>query len=272
LQRLHQDATSDVTSAVASESVKLPACPGRRTAERVMDSFESDREASLVLQGYSALRTRIVRAEYPPGMRLKLEALQQSLGVSSSPLREALNRLVAEGLVEAEEGRGFRAASVSSASLRELTYVRVLIEGDALRRSVTFGDDDWEGRIVAAFHKLQRSEYRNTEGEESASVDPEGLSERHRQFHLALLSGTGFPGLLRLCETYFDQAERYRRIARLSDQPRRTSIEHKRLYEAALDREADEAVKLLTAHIQRTTERVLDVLSNSNMLLPEATL
>jgi GntR family carbon starvation induced transcriptional regulator len=235
-----------------------------------MVSVESDRDASLVLQGYSALRTRIVRAEYPPGMRLKLEALQQSLGVSSSPLREALNRLAAEGLVEVEEGRGFRTAPVSIAALKELTYLRTLLEGDALRRSVTLGDDEWEGRVVSAFHKLQRVENRNPEGDESAAADPEDWSERHRQFHLALLSGSGFPGLLRMCETLFDQAERYRRIAQLSGQPRKKSLEHKRLHEAALSRRADKAVALLSSHIQKTADRVLDVLGDSKLLLRDA--
>ena len=77
-------------------------------------TIEPDRELSLVNQGYAALRSGIVRGTYPPGVRLKLDTLQQALGVSSSPLREALNRLVAEGLVEVEEGRGFRAAQISA--------------------------------------------------------------------------------------------------------------------------------------------------------------
>ena len=225
---------------------------------------EPERELSLAHQGYLMLRKRIIRGEYAPGARLKIEALQQSLQLSSSPLREALNRLVVEGLVEADEGRGFRAARVSVLELTELTDMRILLEGEALRRSVLFGDDEWEGRVVAAGHKLRLSETRSDA--DVAASDPDDWSDRHRQFHLALLSGTGYPRLVRLCESLFDQGERYRRIAQLSSQPRKKTMEHRKLEEAALTRQADKAVELLTAHIRKTGARVMEVLRESQEL------
>lgn len=212
--------------------------------------------SSLVHQGYQTLRQRIIRGEYSPGTRLKIDALQQSLQLSSSPLREALNRLVAEGLVEADEGRGFRAAGVSVAEMNELADLRVLLEGEALRRSVKLGDDEWEGRVVAAAHKLRLSET-------AGSFDVEDWSDRHRQFHLALLGGCGYPRLLRLCETLFDQAERYRRVARLSGEPRKKTTEHRKLEEMALSRDVDKAVDLLTRHIRKTAARVAEVLRDA---------
>lgn len=227
---------------------------------------ESARELPLVDQGYLALRRGIVRGEYLPGARLKIDSLQQSLGVSSSPLREALNRLVAEGLVEIDEWRGFRAAPISIAELNELTHLRLMLEGDALRRSILLGDDDWEGRVVSGAHKLRRSEERS-DGQDGATLDPEDWSDRHRQFHLTLLSGCGFPRLLRMCETLFDQAERYRRVAKLSGQPRKKNVEHRKLEEAALARDADKAVEVLSAHIRKTAARVVEVLQESQELL-----
>jgi DNA-binding GntR family transcriptional regulator len=226
------------------------------------DGIETARELPLVDQGYLALRSGIIRGEYAPGARLKIDSLQRSLGVSSSPLREALNRLAAEGLVEIDEWRGFRAAPISIAELNELTHLRLMLEGDALRRSVSRGDDEWEGRVVSAAHKLRRSEERS-DGLDGAVVDPEDWSARHRQFHLALLSGWGCPRQLRMCESLFDQAERYRRIASLSGQPRKKNLEHRKLEEAALAREADRAVEILTAHIRKTAARVEEVLQAS---------
>jgi DNA-binding GntR family transcriptional regulator len=223
---------------------------------------ERAQELPLVDQGYRALRGGIIRGEYAPGSRLKIDSLQRSLGLSSSPLREALNRLVAEGLVAMDEWRGFRAAPVSIAELNELTHLRLMLEGDALHRSVSVGDDEWEGRVVSAAHKLRRSEERS-DGLDGAVVDPEDWSARHRQFHLALLSGCGCPRQLRLCESLFDQAERYRRIASLSGQPRKKNLEHRRLEEAALGREADKAVEILKAHIRKTAVRVEEVLQAS---------
>jgi GntR family carbon starvation induced transcriptional regulator len=229
---------------------------------------ESGKELSLVDQGYKTLRMRIVRAEYLPGSRLKLDALQQSLRLSSSPLREALNRLVAEGLVDADEGRGFRAAPISIPELMELTDLRLLLEADALRGSVSRGDGDWECRVVAAAHRLRRSEDPIDAGN-GAAPDPEDWSDRHRNFHVALLSGCGNPRLLRMCEAFFDQAERYRRIARLSGKPRNKDLEHRKLEEAALSRDADRAVEILTLHIRKTAARVVDALRDSPELTPK---
>jgi DNA-binding GntR family transcriptional regulator len=222
--------------------------------------IEPEKERRLVFQGYQTLRTKIVRGEYLPGTRLKLDTLQQSLGLSSSPLREALNRLVVEGLVEAHEGRGFRAATISIAELHELTHLRLLLDCDALRRSITLGDEEWEGRVVAAAHKLRSG---------NAAVDAEDWSERHRNFHLALLSGCGLPRLMRLCETLFDQAERYRRIARLSSHHRKKNVEHRKLEDAALKRNANAAVKILSEHIRKTADRVVDVLREAEVAPPE---
>jgi DNA-binding GntR family transcriptional regulator len=221
-----------------------------------------EKELSLVDQGYLNLRERIVRGEYPAEMRLRLDALQQTLGLSSSPLREALNRLVSEGLVEIEDGRGFRVAQISLQRLKELTYLRILLEGDALRRSVELGDDEWEGRVVSAFHKLSRLEERMSDSEEDSTIADE-WSIRHRQFHVALLSGCGFPRQLELCGMLFDQAERYRRLARHSRQPRKKNAEHKALEEAALSRNPAKAVELLTAHIQKTADRLSALLQKT---------
>lgn len=224
-----------------------------------MAVVDTPKELSLVDQGYLTLRERIVRGQYSPEMRLRLEALQQTLGLSSSPLREALNRLVAEGLVEIEDGRGFRVAQISVEKLQELTYLRILVEGDALRRSVELGDDEWEGRVVSAFHKLSLLEERISETENLDGVFEEWAT-RHRLFHMALLSGCGLPKQLDLCGMLFDQAERYRRLASHSRQPRRRNAEHEALEEAALSRNASKAVELHAAHIQKTADRLLGLL------------
>jgi len=177
-------------------------------------------------------------------------------------LREALNRLAAEGLVEIEAGRGFRAGPISVAELNELTHLRLMLEGDVLRRSVSLGDEEWEGRVVSAAHKLRRIEERS-EGKDGPAIDAEEWSDRHRQFHLALLSACGYPRLLRMCETLFDPAKRYRRVARLSGQPRKKNFEHRKLEETALARDADKAVEILGGHIRKTAARVVEVLQDS---------
>src|SRR5690606_39589240 len=80
----------------------------------------------------AALRRDVLSGHAEPGVKLKMELLQQRYGFSSSPLREALNRLVQEGLVVADERRGFRAAELSLADLRDINHMRLLLDPQAL--------------------------------------------------------------------------------------------------------------------------------------------
>ena len=77
---------------------------------------------------------------------------------ASARCARILNRLTSEGLVLAEGQRGFEVAPVSAANLKELAALRMLLEGHALEQSFAAGDMEWEGRVVAAHHKLARME------------------------------------------------------------------------------------------------------------------
>src|SRR3546814_17788514 len=76
------------------------------------------------------------------------------LKIGFTPLREALMRLSSEGLVLAEEQRGFRVAPATLADLEDIMTSRAEIEALALQRAIRLGGDDWEARIVAAFHQI----------------------------------------------------------------------------------------------------------------------
>ncbi|NDF80449.1 MAG: GntR family transcriptional regulator, partial [Betaproteobacteria bacterium] len=69
----------------------------------------------------SALRHDVLSLSFMPGAKLKVEHLQQTYGLSSSPIREALNRLTEEGLVRSDERKGFRVAAVSEEDLQDIT-------------------------------------------------------------------------------------------------------------------------------------------------------
>src|SRR3981081_1230853 len=90
-------------------------------------------------QAYQTLRESILRGTIVAGERLKIDVLQRDLDVSSSPLREALNRLVAENLVVADERRGFRAAPVTRKDLTDLATIRAVVEPGALVESMRDG-------------------------------------------------------------------------------------------------------------------------------------
>ena len=148
-------------------------------AKELMDLPVSER-------AFQLLRDKILRCEYEPGVKLKIDTLQRDLGVSSSPLREALSRLVVEGLVVSDERRGFSAAPVSVKDLRDVTRLRLMLDCEALAESIEHGDDQWEANIVTAFHWLSRIEGRHGEGPLTLDAD---WTARHKDFHMALLAG-----------------------------------------------------------------------------------
>lgn len=210
----------------------------------------------LTEQAYLALRRALIRGDFEPGQRLRVDELQRRLGLSSSPLREALSRLVQQGLVRALEHRGFRVAPINADAVRDLTRVRLLVETETLRDAIAHGDDRWEGRVVAAHHSLALVEKRLPEGPVALDDD---WSERHRALHMSIYSGCTSPLLLGLVENLFDQAERFRRFsARHRQTDRHKNDEHQRIVDAVLGRKTDVATELLRRHIMGTERSVLE--------------
>lgn len=211
-------------------------------------------EPTLVEKAYTLLRRAIVRGTVLPGDKLKIDVLQRELALSSSPLREALNRLSAEGLVIAEGNRGFRVAPVSLDDLQDIANLRVVLEREAVEASIAEGGDDWEARIVAAFYRLEREEKRLFD--EALPLNEE-WSERHRDFHMALLSGGKSRRLIGMCTSLFDQAERYRRLSAIYRTSKRNkSDEHRKLMEAVLSRDPVLAAEHLREHVLKTAQNV----------------
>lgn len=219
-----------------------------------MSDQPTDSAAPLAERAYRELRHAIVRGEFEPGARLRVDELTRRFEVSSSPVREALNRLAEQGLVRMLENRGFRVAPLTAAGVSDLARVRLLVECEALRDAIAHGDDAWEAQVVAAGHALALAERRL--GSEARALD-DHWSARHRRFHLSLYAGCTSPLLQQLADVLFDNAERYRRwAARHGPAPRRKHDEHQQLMTAVLARDADKAVALLQTHITRTEQRV----------------
>jgi DNA-binding GntR family transcriptional regulator len=233
----------------------------REEANPVTFANQFEREdLSLVVQAVQRLKAAILHAELAPGTRLRLESLQEMFGFSSSPLREALNRIVAEGYVEVEDRRGFRVKPVSIEELNDITRVRVLIERAALKESIARGDDEWEANIIAALHRMQAAQG-NLAGADL--VQDSVWSARHRQFHAALNASCGSPNLLHLCHTYFIQAERYRHVsARFRKTVKNPTAGHRPLLDAALNRQTKLALELITDHIEQAAKGVAAALAS----------
>lgn len=199
------------------------------------------------------VRGEILSGARRPQARIRLEELKAEFKVSWSPLREALSRLVAEGLVQTDESRGYRVAPVSRADMSDVIRMRRHLESLALRESIEKGDDAWEAEVLAAHHRLSKLEARRNHKDHIAQWEA-----WHRQYHDTLMRACGSPLLLQFCAQLHDQFARYRKLF-LASNPfdRLVAAEHKKLTDAALARDAGKACALMEAHIERTGRNIL---------------
>lgn len=206
---------------------------------------DESRSRSLTSETFTRIREDVISGKFAPGSKLKIEEIARALDVGATPVREALSYLSADGLVVRQEQRGFRVAEISASEFGELLTFRCLVEERALRLAIERGGADWIEGIVVARHRLQslpRGGEVNIEWERC-----------HKSFHMALNAACGSSILLRLCNQFFDENNRYRSIARAGGSDGRdVGCEHEAITEAVLTRDADLAVKLLLEHYRRT--------------------
>jgi DNA-binding GntR family transcriptional regulator len=204
-------------------------------------------------RAYRRIRGDIVFARLAPGQRLTLERLREQYGTSVGTLREILSRLASEGLVTAEGARGFEVAAVSAANLQQVASMRVLLECHALRESFAAGDMDWEGRVVAAHHKLAAMERRMAAGDRSVA---ETWKRYDWEFHHALISACGSQVLLATHASIYDKYLRYQMVAGLY-RGEVASNEHRKLLDAAIARDWKRAQATLGKHVGDCVDHIV---------------
>ena len=226
-------------------------CMNRKKRDNM--SFPSGE--TLASSTYARLRRDIIEGALVPGSKLRMRQLCERYDVGLSPLREALNRLLRDGLVQQTDLRGFVAAPLSGSELDELTKTRCWLNELALRQSIEHGDSAWEEQVVLTYHRLSRTQlWVPVENSAERGVNP-AWEIAHRAFHTSLISACGSSWLSGFCEQLFDVADRYRNLSRSPAVRReRQSDEHRPIMEATIARDAEHAVQLLTQHFRRTAE------------------
>src|SRR3954453_2005555 len=208
------------------------------------ENLADERPRSLTSAVHGRLRADILSTRLLPGQKLHIAGLAKQFSVSLAAVREALSRLVADGLVQASDQRGFRVSPVSAADLRDVTQTRTDIEGLALRRSIERGDVAWLASVKSAWADLKAVPYRYPD---DPTVHYEEWVVRHRIFHRALVNACGSPWLLGFRDVLHEQSERYRRLSirREVGKPRDVEAQHKAIVAAVVKRDADAAVRAL---------------------------
>jgi GntR family carbon starvation induced transcriptional regulator len=218
-----------------------PIAPRRANPRRT----EKETAATTV---YHALKRDIVRGVLEPGHKLLIDQIAERYSAGTNPVREALNRLSSERLVDREDLRGFFVPPISVEDFRDIVRTRCWVEGKALEESIHARTEAWEDAIILATHHLRNTPIHYYEHTEPGMPPPDNThwEERHRTFHRALIANCGSRHLLRFADELMLLGERYRFISMANSYPRRRSVdEHQAIVDAALAGDTKRAVEAL---------------------------
>jgi DNA-binding GntR family transcriptional regulator len=198
---------------------------------------------------HRVLRDRILAGDLPHGARLHQEALSAELGVSRTPLREAIGRLAADGLVELLPNRGARVADVRPEDMLCAYEARLVIEPASAGMAAARADADALARM------------RDAIASHRASVDePHEAFRANRELHVAVVAAAGNPYLLRFAETLWAGRVGLRIYEAVREAPEFIAAdadEHEAIVTAIAAGDATEAERLMRDHIDRARDELM---------------
>ncbi|MGH0002392.1 GntR family transcriptional regulator [Pseudovibrio ascidiaceicola] len=184
------------------------------TLERAVTSVTAQNvpsSASLIDRAYAHLRAAILSGQLEPGSKLRIREMCSTFDVGPTPVREALSRLVSQGLVATQSHKGFYIPELSQKEFQDIIDQRRLLESATVRTAVEKGDAQWRESVLDAYHALQ-------EIERTWQVSRRDFwnewEEANRVFHMTLVAGAGSNWASRFLHMLHDQCTRYRAAMR----------------------------------------------------------
>lgn len=213
-------------------------------------------------RAYLVLRRELLNGEWLPQEKLRPQMLQERFRLGLTPIREALMRLAADGLVQGESQRGFRAGGASAEEWNDLMSTRRDLERVCLTRAIKLGDAGWQNKIATAMELLARTPLPKSPADREAA---ELWEVRHRHFHFSLVEACGSPWRLRFWNTLVDHSERYRKLRLLRHRDSAAKVrdavgDHERIMRAVLAGDAERAATLMDRHLAITQRAVHELL------------
>jgi len=198
-----------------------------------------------------SLRKMIFNGELKGGERLIERDLAERFGISRIPMREAIQRLEREGLLDIFRNRGAIVRMLTASDVKEIYDLRALLEGDAIYRSVKQLDDETVARAELV-HRLL--------GDASSAVRQGALN---REFHALLYSRCGNERELKVIAELRSQVERFERLqdTLLEDTPS-FQAEHERILQACRERNARGARSMTIAHLDSARDVVMQLVES----------
>lgn len=215
------------------------------SADSGIAPFAADEVLSLAERAYRRLRDAILGGALPAGGRVSERALGKSLGVSAQPVREALRRLEAEGLVATSPRRGTVVADLDARVLGEMNLIRLALEGSAAALAARKATSEDLSALRAQLGAMR---------EATAAGDIASLARANEAFHERLRAAAGNAFLTRALETLraYDRVARLRALGSSPREPAQALREHASLLAALRRRDPDLAEARMRAHVRRS--------------------
>jgi DNA-binding GntR family transcriptional regulator len=208
--------------------------------------------ASVVDQVYAAIRDRITQGSLERGARIHQEELAEDLGVSRTPVREALRRLAAEGLVEMRTNRGARVADVAPRDMQAAYEARLVIEPGAARLAASM-------RLSAPLSQMRSA----LSAQRRAIPNVRRSFDANRDFHIALVQASGNPFLLQFVQRLWVARIGeviYERQSETAERMRLDTDEHEQILGAIDEGNGRRAESLTRRHLAEALQRSVDLL------------
>lgn len=207
-----------------------------------------DRLPALRDRVYDHLRTAIINGRMTPGTTLLQEQLAEQMGVSRTPIRDALDRLASEGLVTRNAGGRVSVAELSFQELSEKYTVRSVLEGLALRLAA----ERMGARQLAELGRILRTMREAVEQQDAITVTEIGAD-----FHDTIIASCGNDFLIQTLQSLNDSIRRYRRVAaNIPGRAIETMHEHEQIYDALQSGDIETAQQLIQEHIAHSQQQL----------------
>jgi DNA-binding GntR family transcriptional regulator len=193
------------------------------------------------------LRQAILGGEIEANAPLKQVELARRLGISLTPLREAMHQLTAEGLIVHEAHKGMHVAGFSSERMKEIDLIRAQLEALAVLHAAPRMDGPTLDRLVAIHEQLEAAVKRG---------DREELRPLNYEFHMTIYKASGLSILMQEIVRMWAMTPRDSLMV-VSDRPQMTLREHQRVLDALLARDGPLAARRLQEHIGNACESIV---------------
>jgi DNA-binding GntR family transcriptional regulator len=215
------------------------------------------RKQSLTETAYASVREQILMGGLRPGAEFSELELAERLAMSKTPVREALGRMVAEGLIEAFPRRGYRVTPVTVKDINDLFAIRAMAEGTAAAMAaLNLGADDFDHLDM-----LANARYEPSEGPTIHS-----FVKTNGQFHMAIARGSTNPRLVAMISTLLDECARLFYLgARSRDVNPETNDDHRHIVRVLRLRDSEKARAAMVEHSEHTRQGVLKALISSDV-------